>query len=75
MDSISVAWNEPLINGGSPVSGYRLYMNDLLADDVFRMVYDGANYPSSTAFTVKGLTPGKYYRFKVSSMNRNGESG
>lgn len=72
--SISVSWNEPVNNGGSPVSGYRLYMNDLLADDVFNLIYDGANYPASLSFTVEGLTPGKYYRFKVSSMNKNGES-
>ena len=72
--SISVSWDEPANNGGSPVSGYRLYMNDLLADDVFNLIYDGANYPASLSFTKTGLTPGKYYRFKVSSMNKNGES-
>lgn len=49
-------------------------MNDLLADDVFSLIYDGANYPASLQYTKTGLTPGKYYRFKVSSMNRNGES-
>jgi hypothetical protein len=73
--SISVAWNEPVNDGGAPISGYRLYMNDLLADDNFNMVYDGSNYPSAISFTSRDLTPGKYYRFKVSAMNRNGESG
>ena len=72
--SISVTWNEPVNNGGSPISGYRLIMNDLLADDVFSLIYDGANYPARLSFTKYGLTPGKYYRFKVSSMNKNGES-
>lgn len=49
-------------------------MNDLLADDVFTLIYDGANYPARLSFTKYGLTPGKYYRFKVTSMNKNGES-
>lgn len=72
--SISVAWNEPASDGGAPISGYKLYMNDILADDMFNMIYDGSNYPSAISFTQTKLTPGKYYRFKVSAMNRNGES-
>lgn len=72
--SISVAWDEPISDGGAPISGYKLYMNDILADDEFNLIYDGSNYPSAISFTKKNLTPGKYYRFKVSAMNRNGES-
>lgn len=72
--SISVAWNEPLSDGGSPISGYRLYMNDILADDVFRMVFDGANYPSTLTYTATGLIPGRYYRFKATALNKIGES-
>ena len=73
-NSISVAWNEPASDGGSPISGYRLYMNDILEDDVFRLVFDGANYPSTLTYTTAGLIAGRYYRFKVSALNRIGES-
>lgn len=72
--SISVAWNEPLSDGGSEILGYKLFMNDILADDYFNLVYDGSMYPSTLTFNMTGLTPGKYYRFKVSAINRIGES-
>ena len=72
--SISVAWNEPVNNGGTPISGYRLYMNDILADDVFHLTYDGSNYPSTVSYTATSLTAGRYYRFRVIAINKNGES-
>ncbi len=72
--SISVAWNVPATDGGSPISGYKLYMNDILANDNWDLVFDGSNYPSTLTYTQTGLTPGRYYRFRVIAVNKIGVS-
>ena len=38
--SITVGWEHPMENGGSPVTGYRLFMDNGAGGDYF-MVYDG----------------------------------
>ena len=40
VSSITVAWNAPIINGGSAMTGFRLYINAVDQGDWF-MVYDG----------------------------------
>lgn len=39
--SITVAWSPPASNGGTPITGYRLYMIDHSIGD-WVMVYDGS---------------------------------
>ena len=38
--SITIAWNPPSHDGGSPVIGYKVYMN-YLNDGDWELVYDG----------------------------------
>jgi hypothetical protein len=49
MSSIVIAWNAPVSNGGSAITGYRVYMNKVTSED-WIMVYDGTNYPSTLTF-------------------------
>ena len=39
-------------------------MNDF-SNDEFNLVYNGETKASIVTFTMTGLSPGKYYRFKV----------
>jgi len=71
-DSITLAWNAPGSDGGNSISGYKVYMNDLLSD-VWELVYDGTNFPSTLTYTKTGLEAGNYYRFKVAALNGVGE--
>lgn len=49
--SITIAWNAvpPANNGGSIITGYRVYMNDLTTDK-WNLVFDGSNYPSTLTY-------------------------
>ena len=60
--SITIAWNPPTYTGGVALTGYRVYMNDLISD-IWVMIYDGNNYPSTLTFTQTGLNAGQFYRF------------
>lgn len=50
--TITIAWNAltGIANtGGTPITGYRVYLNDLLSD-TWKLVYDGSNYPSTLTY-------------------------
>ena len=71
--SVTVAWQVPTVDGGSRITGYRLYMNKLRDGD-WELAYDGTNQPYVTIYTVHGLIAGDYYRFRVTSISVRGES-
>lgn len=73
--SITISWNAVTgaNTGGSPITGYKVFMNDLQSD-IWQLVYDGSNYPSTLTYQKVGLNPGKYYRFRVTAINSVGES-
>ena len=73
--SINIAWNAvaTINNGGSSVTGYRVYINDLLSDR-WELVYDGSSFPSTLTFHKTGLTAGRSYRFRITALNTVGES-
>jgi hypothetical protein len=76
--SITVGWEAPNSNGGAPISGYELWMDDLSgADNV--LVYDGIGKPEKRQFeiTTKDAGPlsqivesGRQYRFQVRAVNQ-----
>lgn len=41
----------------------------------FTLIFNGKNLPFATNYTVRNLTTGLPYRFKVTSQNVNGNSG
>ena len=71
--SITLAWNEPTSAWQSPVTGYRVYMNDLAVGD-WVLAYEGEGYPTRQVYVVEGLAAGGQYRFKVSAENAVGAS-
>jgi hypothetical protein len=60
--SASVAWQKPSSDGGSPVTGYRVYRDGALVSSVAASPYSDA-----------GLTNGTTYAFSVSAVNAIGE--
>jgi predicted phage tail protein len=63
-----LAWAAPASDGGSPITGYKLY----------RSTTSGGTYsliasPTALTYTNTGLTNGQTYWYKVSAVNANGE--
>jgi len=72
LTSIYVEWDYVLDNS-SPIIGYKLYM-DNGNDGNFELIFDGTGKPGLTGHLVTNLTTSKAYRFKVRSVNFNGDS-
>ena len=68
--SMVVTWSRPLDNGGSPITGYILYMK--YPDDTMQSYMLNSNI---TTFTLEGLHRGDVYRFFVIALNKVGKSG
>lgn len=69
---ITLGWKEPTDDGGCPILGYELLVNDGLGGDVFTAVDVAAiqNRPYITKWTVSGLTlTGNFYKFKIKVIN------
>ena len=60
------------IGVGGLVTGYRLYMATGPTSS-YTLIYDGKGYPKVSTKIVYNLSTGQMYRFKVSSLNFNGE--
>jgi titin len=64
---MSVKWNPPYNEGGSPVSGYRIYRGTSASLLLF------ANDTDQTTFTDGGLSKGQTYYYQISAVNEVGE--
>lgn len=73
ISTITVSWQLPRDNGGAPIVGYELWMDDWAGGNP-RLVYDGTDVPNVLSFTVGSvstviLSAGKSYRFMVRALN------
>ncbi|KRF85408.1 twitchin isoform X27 [Drosophila virilis] len=69
-DHISLQWNPPKDDGGSEITGYIIEFTEFSVDD-WKPV---PGYCPKTNYTVKGLTEGKKYLFRVRAENIYGVS-
>ena len=67
--SASLSWNAPSFDGGSPVSGYKVY-RDTSPNPTTVLDTLGVQ----TSYVDPGLLNGTTYYYKVSALNANGES-
>ena len=67
--SASLSWNAPSFDGGSPVSGYKVY-RDTSPNPTTVLDTLGVQ----TSYVDPGLQNGTTYYYKVSALNANGES-
>jgi len=68
--SISLSWTAPTDDGGSPITKYYVERNDGLGGTDFIDATSGTDMPTTTTYTVTGLTLGYYYVIKVAAVNR-----
>lgn len=50
-------------NGGSPISGYKLWRDEGISGSPFSLVYDGTSRPEQIEYVAKGLTTGYLYSY------------
>jgi hypothetical protein len=67
------AFLEPSNQGGSPVTGFKLYVDTLELNNNYIMVFSG-NAFTHTVSTVDGLTTGVTYRYVLVASNMFGDS-
>jgi cellulose 1,4-beta-cellobiosidase len=67
-NSVTLTWNAPAVNGGAPVSGYRIYRSTVSGAETF-LVAVGA----VSSYTDETTTYGTTYYYKLSAVNTTGE--
>src|SRR5271157_4135954 len=65
---VALSWTAPLNNGGSPITGYRIYQGTTSHGETLITAIG-----NMTSYTSTGLTNGQTYYFQVSAINVNGE--
>ena len=68
-DHVDIAWNPPADDGGSPIEEYIIEKKDKNGRWEEAMTVPGGG---QTAASVKGLTPGEEYQFRVTAKNKAG---
>lgn len=70
-EGCTLKWKPPEDDGGCPIEGYEV---ERLDEETGRWVRCGKTGPGQTQMQVKGLTPGKKYKFRVKAQNKEGDS-
>lgn len=63
-----VQWTPPADDGGSPITGYRIYIDNNAGTTQFEV-----RVRNLVSYRVTGLSSGTRYRFSVAAINANGE--
>lgn len=71
--SVTLSWTPPAKDGGSPIKGYIIEIQDEGTSDWAR-VNDADNLHPTTEFTIPNLQELKKYRFRIIAVNDIGES-
>ena len=69
-DSVTLTWTPSTDNGGSPITGYKIYRGTSLDN----MEYITTVSASTTTYKDTAVKPGETYYYKVSGLNSEGES-
>ena len=65
---VTLSWTAPTSNGGSPITGYRLYRS-AASDGTYTLIAS----PVGPTYTDTGLTNGRTYWYRMSAVNAAGE--
>ncbi|MDD1772860.1 MAG: leucine-rich repeat protein [Methanomassiliicoccales archaeon] len=65
---VILTWTAPTNNGGSPITGYKLYRSTT-SNGTYQLI----SSPSVLIYTDTGLTNGQTYWYKISAVNAVGE--
>lgn len=71
--SVSLAWTPPDKDGGSPIKGYIVEVQDEGSEE-WRRVNQPEKPILATSYTVTGLKENKKCRFRIVALNAAGES-
>lgn len=71
--SVTLSWSPPTKDGGSPIKGYIIEIQDEGSSDWLR-INDPENLHTTTDFTVPNLRELKRYKFRIVAVNDIGES-
>lgn len=71
--SVTLAWTPPAKDGGRPIKGYIIEIQDEGTSEWAR-INDAENLHPSTVFTIPNLPELKKYRFRIIAVNEIGES-
>ena len=66
--NVTLTWQPPADNGGSPITGYRIYYGTSAGNYTVNITVGNV-----TAYTITNLTNGQKYYFSVSAINGGGE--
>jgi titin len=70
LDQVTVSWDQPVWNGGTPITGYRVFWGTAVdPHDIVRSVYVG----SGMSVDITGLLPATKYYFAVAAINAVGQ--
>ena len=74
--SIAIEWASVADNSGESgglITGYRVYMAKD-SDGSYVQLFDGKDFRTIVTFIADDLDTGRFYRFRISAFNFNGES-